>query len=265
MDNMSVPAAMAIGAKENLRAQRALRALRRFEAVKPGRGVTLAADHIAVREGTSRFRSTVVHASLVDRILKSGHNSRKIGKVVQKGRWRGFPIFTLTLEERRTCPAECPLWLGCYGNNMHWAQRIIADDVFEQRLWGELARLQQRFEAGFAVRLHVLGDFYSVEYAQLWSAALDAFPALHVFGFTARSPDDAIGEELLGLTIDRWDRFALRFSGAVLDRRTAIVVGADEAPPAGTVKCPAQTGATACCATCAFCWQSDRPVAFVRH
>ena len=29
--------------------------------------------------------------------------------------------------------------------------------------------------------------------------------------------------------------------------------------------CPAQTGATDCCATCALCWNSVRSIAFRRH
>ncbi len=32
-----------------------------------------------------------------------------------------------------------------------------------------------------------------------------------------------------------------------------------------SIPCPAQTGATDCCATCALCWQSDRSIAFKRH
>lgn len=31
------------------------------------------------------------------------------------------------------------------------------------------------------------------------------------------------------------------------------------------ILCPAQTGATDCCATCVLCWQSERSIAFRPH
>ena len=43
----------------------------------------------------------------------------------------------------------------------------------------------------------MLGDFYSVEYVDLWAEALVAFPALNVFGFntTARGLYESLGYE----------------------------------------------------------------------
>ena len=37
---------------------------------------------------------------------------------------------------------------------------------------------------GFAVRLHNLGDFYSLQYVALWRRLLARHPALHVWGYT---------------------------------------------------------------------------------
>jgi hypothetical protein len=71
---------------------------------------------------------------------------------------------------------------------MQAAERIVAGPALEAALWDELAALQQMHPGGFLVRLHVLGDFYSVDYAQLWHEALEAYPALHIFGYTAREP-----------------------------------------------------------------------------
>jgi len=31
------------------------------------------------------------------------------------------------------------------------------------------------------------------------------------------------------------------------------------------IACPAQTGGTDCCATCALCWNSQRSISFRRH
>lgn len=237
--------------------------LRRHGSVFPGgRGVTLSALHPAYRSGRTIFPSRVYDPDEVGRVLKTGHQSRKIGKTVMKGHRKGWPIFTLTLEERATCPRSCEAWAGCYGNNMQAAERITPGHDLILALDTELRALQRSHPRGFMVRLHVLGDFYSTEYAEFWATALDRFPALHVFGFTARLPGTEIGDMLWQLAGNRWDRFAVRFSGMRGDLMASQIVP-DENPMA--ILCPAQTGATDCCATCALCWQSDRTVAFRRH
>jgi hypothetical protein len=80
----------------------------------------------AYRSGRSIFPSRVFDPDEVQRVLKDGHQSRKIGKFVTKGPRRGWPLFTLTLEERATCPRSCKAWAFCYGNNMQAAERIVA-------------------------------------------------------------------------------------------------------------------------------------------
>jgi hypothetical protein len=237
---------------------------RRFESIPAqGHRLHLGDRHPAIAEGKSLFQARVYDAADLPRLLVSGINSRKIGKVVTKGAWRGFPIFTLTLEERKTCPSTCAESRTCYGNSMNWARRISATPAFERRLWDELEAKQARHADGFVVRLHVLGDFYSTDYVELWAEALETFLALRVFGYTAHAPDSEIGtliRELIGL---RPDRFALRFSGLDADHHGSVVIERGEATR-HTI-CPAQTGGTDCCATCGFCWQSDRTVAFWRH
>ena len=224
----------------------------------------LGKEHRAIREGGTLFPSTRRYVEETGRVLKSGHNSRKIGKFVTKGKWRGFPIYTLTLEERATCPSSCQHWRSCYGNHMHLAERIIADEFFEEILWLELEAYQRQHSGGYVVRLHVLGDFYSVGYVQFWERALAAFPALHVFGYTARCPGtDPIGRALHPLIVTRWDRFAIRYSGVNEPNRCAVTI--ERGASSAHVVCPAQRGGTECCATCGFCWQSQRTVAFERH
>jgi hypothetical protein len=238
--------------------------LHRFPSIKPkGHRVNLRDDHPALA-GATIFPTRVFDVDEVPRVLISGVNSRKIGKTVMKGRWRGYPIFTLTLEERATCPSSCAEWRTCYGNSMHMARRVRAGDLFERYLWDELHEAQRSHPRGFVVRLHVLGDFYSVGYVSLWEQALADFPALRVFGYTARQPfTDPIGAALNRLVQLHEDRFALRFSGLDLSRNGAIVV--DAAADTEHLICPAQTGKTECCATCALCWHSDRTIAFLRH
>jgi len=237
--------------------------LHRHAGAKPtGNAVAISALHPAFRSGRSIFPSRVFDPEEVQRVLKTGHQSRKIGKVVVKGPRRGWPIFTLTLEERATCPATCKAWGICYGNGMQAAERIVAGGALEAQLWRELAALQAKHPSGFMVRLHVLGDFYSLNYVDMWERALEAFPALHVFGFTARDPEaDPIGAALLKLVAGCWERFAVRFSG-MEGPVWASRIGDDD-PEA--VLCPAQTGASDCCATCMLCIHSQRSILFRRH
>jgi hypothetical protein len=244
--------------------------LRRFEAIeRQGSRVRLADDHRALVNGGTIFPSRVFPTGTRPRLLISGHNSRKIGKVVTKGKWRGMPIFTLTLEERATCPRSCQQWKTCYGNNMHHAVRHAHGPEFEAALWEELADKQAEHPDGFVVRLHILGDFYSVDYAELWAEALEAYPALRVFGYTAHAPQSPTGEviaQLLGVHPGRW---AIRFSG--LDAPTDGSVVVDCAEETVHMVCPAQRHDAAgkpltdCCATCTLCWATDRTIAFLRH
>lgn len=240
--------------------------MRRHGTVAPGgRSVVIPAHHPAARAGSTIFSSRVYDVDEVGRVLKSGHQSRKIGAFVAKGPRRGWPIFTLTLEERASCPRTCLEWQTCYGNNMQAAERIVHGDALIAALTLELRALQERHPDGFMVRLHVLGDFWSTGYVEFWSAMLGALPALHVFGFTAHVPSSEIGRAIARVMSDRgWRRFAIRFSGAPHELRASRVIGPGQRDP-DAILCPAQTGATDCCGTCALCWQTDRSIAFRRH
>lgn len=220
--------------------------------------------HDAVREMRSKFPTSVLPVG--DKpILKSGHLSAKVGRRIIKGKWKGFEVYTLTLEERATCPRSCALFEGCYGNNMPGAKRYVAGAELEQRIILEVAMLAVRHPGGFAVRLHVLGDFYSAEYVKLWAMLLREHAALHVFGFTARWREpDSIAAELRKLSRDE-PRFAIRFSGAPYEAMTSVVVSSALDIPRGFIGCPQQTGKTQCCSTCALCWQSVKGIAFIEH
>lgn len=225
--------------------------------------VRLRPDHPAIVDGHSIFPDSVIHASLAPRLLIDGHNSRKTGKMVTKGRWAGSPIFTLTLEERRTCPRECAQWATCYGNNMHWARRLIGDEVLERRLWDELKAKSEAHPSGFVVRLHILGDFYAVHYVEFWERALAEFEALRIFGYTAWPPDTEIGLAVLRMTSRTDLRCWIRFSGFDARGMGAVVID-DPAQSTGII-CPAQTDRTDCCGTCGLCWTAQRTIEFLRH
>jgi hypothetical protein len=237
--------------------------LRRHVTPRSGRSVVLKPDHPAILNSRTLFPTTVVDPADSPRLLVAGHNQRKIGGKVVKGEWKGMPIFCLTLEERATCPRTCTVWHECYGNNMHMARRHRHGPELLAKLRDELTALQAAHTTGFVVRLHILGDFYSVDYVRFWQDALHHLPALRIFGFTAHSIDSDIGQEVLAMNMQQPLRCRIRYSdGAHAGGMGALVV--DEPGP-GYVVCPAQTEKTDCCSTCGLCWTMNRVVGFLRH
>jgi biotin operon repressor len=102
----------------------------------------------------------------------------------------------------------------------------------------------------------------SPTYVSFWRDQLRAVPALHVFGFTAHGPASDIGRALSELISNiGWKQAAIRFSGAPGRDLGARVLGPGETDT-DAILCPAGTGATDCCATCALCWQSQRSISF---
>ena len=85
----------------------------------------LSKTEIAVMNGKTLFTNRIKKANrdtmAKSELLIKKSTNVKLGKKVTKGKWKGFPIFTLTLEERATCPKSCQHWATCYGNNMLYA------------------------------------------------------------------------------------------------------------------------------------------------
>ncbi len=257
-----------IGPGESKRAPRGMRTSARFSH-RPLTGMAArmpAFDNPALMESRTVFSSTVTPASEADRILKSGKNAGKIGGIIRKGRWSGVPVFTLTLEERATCPKSCAHWRSCFGNNMHLAQRIRDDGMLTARLSAELDDLSARYER-YAIRLHVLGDFMSVAYVEFWRDMLQAHPGLRVFGFTARIDFgiDPVADILAETVRQNWARFAIRFSNAPLSGCATVSIEHPFQKPADAIICPAQVGKTESCSTCALCWATTKRIAFLQH
>lgn len=232
--------------------------------------IRLKPDDPALIEGHTRHQFLVRDPSPDEWVLKSGEHSRKLGSIVTKKVWKGFPIYSLSLEERATCPRSCNQWDICYGNGVsqNRAYRYRHGPELIEALGRELKILNHEPATGrgFVVRLHTLGDFYSVEYVQQWAGWIKQYPALRVFGFTAWQPDTEIGAAVMALRDKHWDRFAVRFSNSSDRHRSANVIssGVDHSSVDGIV-CPAETGGTECCGTCGLCWTSDRQIVFVEH
>jgi hypothetical protein len=243
----------------------------RGQATKP-----LPADHPAVVEGRTKYPKTVRKPGQAGQwALKEGANNSKIGGLILKGPWKGFPVYTLTLEERATCPPSCHLWNACYGNNIHRSDRIKHGLTLEWRLVREVVMLAIRHPAGFVLRLHVTGDFYSTAYVELWRTLLERHRNLHIYGYSARhDKGDPIAVALRTLRRDRPDRFRMRLSFPSQNPKIAtIAVWRSNQRRDDPIICPQQQSKfdskdesrSESCGTCSLCWDSERPIAFLPH
>jgi hypothetical protein len=196
-------------------------------------------------------------------MLKPGKNNKKLGDVIQKLKWRGMKMYALTLEERESCPDDCDQWDTCYGNNMPFAHRFDhMHPAFYVMLDAQLQQLSTKHPNGFVVRLHVLGDFFDMQYVRFWKEQLEKRPTLHIFGFTHHDIDTDIGQELQSINQGN-ERSRIRFSNSSTSSFSAHVIASDK--DTDGVICPEQTGKTDACTTCGYCWSSDNPIYFLSH
>lgn len=119
-------------------------------------------------------------------LLKEGND--KTGDLTTTDLWKGDRILSLTLAERVTCPDTCIHWSDCYGNNMFRAVRYSTDGLID-RLAHDIAKLNPKKQ--YAIRLHILGDFWSIEYVNFWRMVMETYPNIRIFGFTAHEIDNA--------------------------------------------------------------------------
>lgn len=234
---------------------------------EPGRHAKPPRTGLAPADATgTRFPTRVLPVSAMGSILVSGHSNVKIGRDVRKGKLRGYRIFTLSLEERATCPTSCEHWRSCYGNAMPFAKRVDhRDPAFLPALAEEIDMLMRKRWPGVLIRLHALGDFYSVEYVDFWRDMLVKHPRLSVFGYTARQFETPIGERVARLHAWFSRRWAVRYSNGPHSLSATVSIKTEADCPANAFVCPEQTGKTRCCATCAACWSTTKNVAFLEH
>lgn len=213
------------------------------------------------------YRKSVKPASA--NMLKPGTNNAKLGGIVTTKKWQGFHMYSLTLEERATCPTDCEQWNNCYGNNMPFAHRFDhTDPDFLSSLDTQLAKLSKKHQQGFVVRLHVLGDFYNDVYVKWWRAMLNKYPQLHAFGYTHVDPRASMA----GVHIEQMNRYypdqwQIRFSDEPMTQMSAHVVDKGYVPMKGLeIVCPEQLGTAKSCADCGLCWSApNRKIMFVEH
>lgn len=221
----------------------------------------------AAIEGRSKFSAKGVRDPAdLPHVLVSGHSNVKIGRDVRKGPLRGYWIYTLSLEERATCPRTCHHWLTCYGNNMPYAKRVRHGAELEAALQVEIPQLLAvKGRVGVLIRLHALGDFYSVDYVHAWRLLLAQHPRLAVYGYTAWPPDSDIGLAVGAMNRAYPGRSFIRYSNGKLEQNCTVSIRTPDQAPATAIICPEQVGKTAACATCGLCWHTQKNIAFIEH
>lgn len=205
-----------------------------------------------------------------DRLFKPASNNSKVGSKdnkITKGRWKGMPVYSLTLVERETCPSSCYHWNDCYGNNMPFAHRFKSGPELEKAIPLALAELNRKHPNGFVIRLHILGDFYSVEYVKLWQLMMVDYPNLRIWGYSARESGDPIHRELFLARIRYSERFWIRFSHAksYSDLEPFTIYSGDEREGYESITCPEQQDKTESCLTCGLCWTINKSIKFLTH
>ena len=210
---------------------------------------------LAIDNGRTIYTNNVYDSiSHNGRLLKVSSN-KKLGKTkIVKGRHKGKYIYSLSLEERKTCPTSCFHWKTCYGNNMPFAHRFMGNDALMKRLDDELNILSTKHKEGILIRLHVVGDFFSVNYVKFWKKMLGKYSNISIFGYTARTPFSDIGKEIVILRSLEWDRFSVRFSNSFekLSANSENLLGNKQG-----IICPEQLDKTKNCASCGLCWNKN--------
>jgi hypothetical protein len=243
-----------------------------------------------VKHGAKQFKSlpldgTVYRKNVVDwhvgdrEPLKPARDNGKLhGNIVKRGQYAGYAMYSLTLEERATCSPDCGQLKTCYGNNMPFAKRYNVDAILLVAIDMQLAKLTKNGRR-ILLRLHILGDFFSVGYVEWWRRTLEKYPTVSAFGYTHWPLLTGQGQAVERLVRDMPQRFAIKRS---LDRLNQIPQAAQHTigativiknwadAPKGWIKCPAQMATdrgnnNVGCAECGIACATTTNVAFVEH
>jgi hypothetical protein len=150
---------------------------------------------------------------------------------------------------------------------MHWTDRFVDGPALRKAIRTEVELLSADYPYGFLIRLHGLGDFPSTDYVRFWSDLLTDFPALHLWGFTARLPGTHIGNAVQKMIrCHGWSRCALRLSGLDGPKRCSKTIAKTNTATIDTFTvCPVELGRLPNCASCGICWRSQKSIAFIEH
>ena len=216
------------------------------------------------RPAHTRYRKSVKPSDLS--VLKPGSNNAKLGYVITASKHKGKRIYSISLQERATCPKSCHHWNDCYGDNMPFALRYDTRNLIHN-LNKQIELLMKKHKQGILIRLHVLGDFYSVPYVRFWADQMIKWgDKLALFGYTARSKGNIYNEIRL-LNMRFADRCNIRLSkNESYDKMDSFQsYAAEESFEGSSFTCPEQTGKVKSCADCGLCWTTQKTVRFLSH
>ena len=214
-------------------------------------------------EGRTLFPKSRKGSDYTSKVLKPSTNT-KLGKVMHKI-WPDAKILTLTLEERKTCPSDCAMWTKCYGDNMPFAHRMSMED---SELRARIEKELKEHKGIVAVRLHVLGDFYSTGYVAFWGRMMVKYPNLRVWGYTAHQPSSDIGRMIRDCNLAFKNRFLVRFSNQPkpIEEEGVYTCAVDDAD-GDYITCPEQLGKVEDCGKCGLCMNPKvkKGIRFLSH
>ena len=181
---------------------------------------------------------------------------------MNRGAFKGKPLYSLSLVEREMgCPKGCYHWDSCYGNNMSFAHRFKTDNdlIFCNILIDEIFNLLIKHKQGIHIRLHVLGDFYSRDYAWFWGYIVSHYKNVSVYGYTAHNPHSVLGLEVKDVIKKiGFNRFAVRFSNSNVNlSANSIELIERKNVNLKSIPCPEQYDKVASCSSCALCWNKN--------
>lgn len=216
--------------------------------------------------GGTRYPRTLVHHT-TSKLLSRGEDNYKLGRRVTKGRHRGLSMVGVTLEEGTTCPQACTLRDRCYGGGMPHAKRVR----WQGEETGDAIAHAIHRAGDVMVRWHILGDVPSAQYVWSTLGAITASKRSALFGFTHHQPETMLGALIAHVAQEEWARFSVRTSyehgkRKPIPLRSAVIIAhPDQAKEHNAIVCPEQQGKVKDCASCGYCWHTQRPVAFLLH
>jgi hypothetical protein len=194
-------------------------------------------------------------------------------------------IFVFNLPIRITCPGATQ-WCAIHCYNSDDRVDVYPMDKWRINLWWAVnspaclkekiaKQLKEEYNSRTAVRFHSCGDFYSVEYIQMWREICQSFPDIRFWGYTRSWAVHDLSPYLASLVALRnvnlfasWDR---DIAPEPIGWRKSLVAMTNEevgllGKTGNAYVCPEQYNLVRCCADCALCIRSYRyDVIFILH
>ena len=191
------------------------------------------------------------------------NGNSKLGKIAN---WSLAPVKTCSAEACRTCAKE-----GCYALKSYRAYPSTrrAWDENTQLAMQDLPALEAQLNKYFAglnaprfFRVHVAGDFFNTEYAEMWARVAAAAPHTNFLTFTKQwDPIRNVNfPDNFTVILSAWPGTTVPADLRKLYRVAWVDDGSGRDPiPENALECPGN------CETCGACWKLDRDTVFHKH